>query len=1399
VQSDTTAQNDTTMQSDATQRKDSKSKHIIMPDSIAFSQIMLSNNKNRKFGRAIDSDGNELPYSKQLERLMVQVDFYFFIRNNKDKDKKKNKGKGKKFRLRNAQGNPGNKFKTYEEIARCIFTDGFSIRFSDKKDDLVEFVRFEKSASMARENTLTFIAKDISEEVSERVTLGLSSVSDRLGECVISKWQSYKGLCLSSATRVDVDLDADNVVVIPDFTSPAECRHYLTARKKNEEINGKLEDGVKKIEYELLEEKDVNIENINHFDGLGLISFDYAKKIAGQLYDDKEDVEKIGSFQFRLPFCKGMLHKLDFKKFLREEMGIEEIVDIWGKRHPLENVENPLKNVQIILTQSQFKAMKWFNTAYGNDKAWHVYWENFNKYKHSLFIVQTNRPDAYKEANQLNYQVLHTLDISKENFQDLLSDSMDAYAKMKFDYRARLIKLGATQDAIDWGKTVAALKRLVDSSERGGADDEDELQDGEKSQVSADSDNSTELSARDIALWALRRNALLIGDDMLRAISEEFVRHFERDLCVGHFLSDAKTLFLCSDLIKLLGYITKNSDPSKKFKIYGGIPENGFFAPAINNEGDTFSIIRNPHISRNEHVTAKCLIPKCTSNAESSDAQTGTAEIKSKRISVWYKNYCGHLTGVCMINPKSLFAERLSGADYDGDFVKVIQNETFVNAAKHNLPIIKIPGEDGGTGTIGGNDEWCTLKNTFSSNVGKYTNYAFSHAARAYANAGSKEEKEYAEKRLNLLTILVGLEIDSAKTGIKPVLTKGLSVKENEPFLHRKEWIKNNINKSVSSMPRRLVNDMRVSSMPRRLTADTIVVYVQRSAKWRRSCAKWRQIYKESSLLPKETKEEKTTRMEFLKGLRQPKELHYYRNRWKRDMAAAANLNGLYKMLLKLKDESEREEDFKKTDISEFIKTAKPPLTEDKKREFMALALAYHDTVSIFENGKRGGAFDNSDVNYLWSNRHISAIKDISQRQGRDDDDVSQYEDAFSQNFARSSIFKLLKIQKDECWALTETYQKTNKKPRKKAKVETRAQTLKYARKEMLRDMLRRAKAGRLERDLSERISDFRGGGYDLLPHALRFALDAKMTVYIPKKYTSLKRCERDLRNTEKILKDDLTITGNAGENITKKREDEIKEEIKGKIFKFFEDVYKRDLKTEFNEELKTVLGDRKTKKAKADEDKRVAFIEKYKENIGEQATAVLKEHPDARESVFNQALKREHLRREKLSLIEAYYKLFYGGERYKEFLRKFEDENSEAYGKLLYGERYEEFFEKLESENPVGESISVYKKKERLLRKCRKLAEEICSYNDVEIAYLCMGTEEKIKTGIGKKKDRFFFWGVAGPGLIKRAKNGSEGKVELRSYTYKYPKEDDDGDYIFLYKKYKTEAIEQFESVNND
>lgn len=104
------------------------------------------------------------------------------------------------------------------------------------------------------------------------------------------------------------------------------------------------------------------------------------------------------------------------------------------------------------------------------------------------------------------------------------------------------------------------------------------------------------------------------------------------------------------------------------------IEDNFIYAPQPSYEtGEYYTVLRSPHIARNEEVLVKPM---------------AAGELREK--------YFSHLNYVIMVDSRSLIPERLGGADFDGDMVKTVADPLInrcVMRSSTQLPLLKIPAE----------------------------------------------------------------------------------------------------------------------------------------------------------------------------------------------------------------------------------------------------------------------------------------------------------------------------------------------------------------------------------------------------------------------------------------------------------------------------------------------------------------------------------------------------------------------------------------------------------------------------------------------------------------------------------------------------------------------------------
>ena len=585
------------------------------------------------------------------------------------------------------------------------------------------YLAFERSGSMSRSAVLSFVRADIYEELSRRMTVGMT-----LGVCQLSKLYAYNGLLFSSGTRIETDMlwEKDAIVVIDNPTAVYPDVDIITVEDKT---------GIGDVRnYERVEKKsDVAV---TLFDGEGILSPALAEEI-DRLYCGKHIHT---SFQIRMPYIKGMVHEVDFHGLFREAT-VTKITDLWG-------VEHPIERVRMILTKSQFKGCGWMTE---NGLTFEEYLKRLRAYRHTLYITGVNRTNS-EPFTDLNYQFLSTLALSGEQFRPV-DKPFDMTGQLSDESESWLTKT-----------TEEVYYRLLND---------------EWFQFDYYVDHAPKNpKSRGYRLAEmLHRNDLLLAEKVYQKELDRAADTLLHDFARGNLLVRGRVAYLSADLTLFLAELLKphTDDNRNAEEIYRQLMESrpGYTTAYGLPVGRMTALLRNPHIAKNEEVVV-------------------TPPYRETYIR---RRYLSHLRGVVMVEPWSLIAERLGGADYDGDMVKVIYEPVICESIashykesanpfedrfsnRNNLPLLSIPTAE--PQLRDANDlhaRFEAVKSTFSSRVGQISNAALDRSMIAYDESLDDEIREQNRKETETLAILTGLEIDSAKSGIKPDLSAYLESK----------------------------------------------------------------------------------------------------------------------------------------------------------------------------------------------------------------------------------------------------------------------------------------------------------------------------------------------------------------------------------------------------------------------------------------------------------------------------------------------------------------------------------------------------------------------------------------------------------------------------------------------
>lgn len=468
---------------------------------------------------------------------------------------------------------------------------------------------------------------------------------------------------------------------------------------------------------------------VNKFDGEGLCDIEFARLINKELQDkdiefNDDEYEDIDSYIINQDdnMANDFINGYSFQIRLPFIKGIvhscdfkrffkeKNISQIYGLTYDgnKKKLYN-IESIKMILTESQFKAKSFMKSLSNN-----VHKSPLSCYfdllkEYDYCLAISNLEPSNKNKVKLNYQFISTIPFANRELDKLIEEN-------KIIYKNKMSKSAIAKDLCEFYKN-----------------DKDIL----------DVDKSFYYSTK-----RFKYKESIINKNIIR------------DLLSIKLNAKGYRKILCSDLLELLYHSAYYNSESNYNCEY--LNNYEFYAPNTkietdNDEYDNCFLLRNPHYSRNEIAVLK----------------PAKVEENSER-----NIYFGHLTGVVMVNALSLTADRLGGADYDGDTIIILNNKyrsktikklfTFdkeKNVLKMKYPLIKIPSIQTTKQEKSFNNIAQSFENTFSSRVGLISYNAFQQSFESYNNTDDDQIMPY-------FTILSGLEIDSAKNGVKPLLIK---------------------------------------------------------------------------------------------------------------------------------------------------------------------------------------------------------------------------------------------------------------------------------------------------------------------------------------------------------------------------------------------------------------------------------------------------------------------------------------------------------------------------------------------------------------------------------------------------------------------------------------------------
>lgn len=328
---------------------------------------------------------------------VVYVTFKYSTFRSTLKDDKDDKGKVKKYKVDG---------KIKETIRYMIYDkEDFSFKIDD-----IEYVRWCRSGSASRQGKCFFINKELVHSMNLFTDCGINPMKRKIN---LASFEAYRALVLSDKIG-NLDIRPENILLIKDVKSVFKDKVMYVGLKD------------KKL---FTEEKEMTIEN-KIWDGQSLID----KSLMGD-YQDK------GMLLLRHKFFKSCCFNSNIQQWFKDNH-ITDISQLNGT-----TVAKRIEDIKFITTPSSIKYCK-----FGDTENWFYDWlKQISKKNIPFGIVKYEKPTKYFGGKlvRTHYQILNTLQITKNKITELLQQTLDYIELLRKDPLAMYHYCEATSDDED--------------------------------------------------------------------------------------------------------------------------------------------------------------------------------------------------------------------------------------------------------------------------------------------------------------------------------------------------------------------------------------------------------------------------------------------------------------------------------------------------------------------------------------------------------------------------------------------------------------------------------------------------------------------------------------------------------------------------------------------------------------------------------------------------------------------------------------------------------------------------------------------------------------------------------------------------------------------------------------
>ena len=280
------------------------------------------------------------------------------------------------------------------EIREELYKNGFKLIFQRKgrKDEVVEYVRFIRSAGQARVGSCLFIQKKLYKPMMKWALMDMTI--NKTKNIDLAGLEAYLSLCFSSIIDT-VEIKPENILVIDDYESKFITKGMVTSDKM-------IGDKCRLV----TEPKDFEQTN-SIWDGQALLDV--------SIFEDKDYSDK-GMLLLRNRFAKTCAFNTNIQKFFSDN-NITEVSQLKGYTRA-----KRVEDIKLITTPSSIKYLKFGSLD-----------EYFNKIDSEWGIVKYDKPTHYFNGTmvQTHYQLLNTLEFDYETMEEFLRPTLDYMNSLK--------------------------------------------------------------------------------------------------------------------------------------------------------------------------------------------------------------------------------------------------------------------------------------------------------------------------------------------------------------------------------------------------------------------------------------------------------------------------------------------------------------------------------------------------------------------------------------------------------------------------------------------------------------------------------------------------------------------------------------------------------------------------------------------------------------------------------------------------------------------------------------------------------------------------------------------------------------------------------------------------------